>query len=246
MLTQYQLLLSCETAVPPQAEWAYRLYAALLDRAPEGFGGLVHQDAHTPVSQFLRVREGGSLLWTVNLLGETCEAALSGPLEALDRLRLDVQTELSVRERRKRRIGDADTLFSLAERGGQLHRLAFCTPTAFKSRKRYQNLPTTRLLLQSLIRKWNSCIPDRPMPETEDEALEELAADLVCRSFQLQDSTFFLKGNAIPGFTGSILFENRLTGAQGLRVDALLHFAPFSGVGIKTALGMGGVARIPR
>ena len=116
---------------------------------------------------------------------------------------------------------------------------------AFKRRKRYQNLPTTRLLLQSLIRKWNSCIPDRPMPETEDEALEELAADLVCRSFQLQDSTFFLKGNAIPGFTGSILFENRLTGAQGLRVDALLHFAPFSGVGIKTALGMGGVARIP-
>lgn len=243
MLTQFRLHLSCEAPVPPQAEWAYRLYAILLTLAPEGFGALTHRDGRTPLSQYLRPLEDGSVLWTVNLLGEACEAALSGPLERLDRLSLDRETALSVLGRRLRRIRSADELLSLAAAGERLHHLRFCTPTAFKSRKRYQNLPTARLVLQSLSRAWNACNPAHPLVEEDGDALDALASGLVTRSFRLRDRSYSLKGSVIPGFTGSILLENRLEGDPRLRTDALLLFSEFSGVGIKTALGMGGVAR---
>ena len=45
--------------------------------------------------------------------------------------------------------------------------LRFQTPTAFKSRGQYVNLPTTRLLMQSLVQKWNGSFLDCPI-EDED------------------------------------------------------------------------------
>ena len=52
---------------------------------------------------------------------------------------------------------------------------------------------------------------------------------------------YVLKGSPIPGFVGELTLENRLEGFHRELADALLCFAPFSGVGIKTTLGMGGV-----
>ena len=245
MLTQYRLLLSCESPFPPRAEWAYRLYAVLLDLAPPGFGELAHLDTRKPLRQHLRLRADGSLLWTVNLLGDVGEAALSGPLERLKCIPLDAQTTLRVRDLRLRRVRDLEDLLALAQAEPSVHRLLFCTPTAFKSQKRYQTQPTARLVLQSLIRSWNACVPAPPLLEEEGKALDELAADLLLRDPQLRDRSYFLKGSTIPGCTGSILLENRLEGDRRLRTDALLLFSEFSGVGIKTALGMGGVERRP-
>ena len=53
MLTQYKLTLRPERSCMPRSEWAYRLYAALLSEASQDFAVSVHQDAVTPVSQFL-------------------------------------------------------------------------------------------------------------------------------------------------------------------------------------------------
>lgn len=71
MLTQYRLLLSANRACRPRPEWGYRLYAALLEDAPAELGLGVHNDAVTPVSQYLTVCED-CVFWTVNLLGDRC------------------------------------------------------------------------------------------------------------------------------------------------------------------------------
>ena len=245
MLTQYRLLLSCESPLPPRAEWAYRLYSFLLQLSPQPFGERVHQDARTPVSQFLQVLDDKRLLWTFHLLGETSEAALAGLLDELECIRMDMHTELLVLDRRMRRIWDAEELLNQAKAGEPVQWLRFCTPTAFKSQKRYQKRPTTWLILQSLARKWSACFPEHPMLKHDESDLEDLARGLQIRSFQLRDRTYYLKGNPIPGFIGSIRFENRLEGEQYLRTNALLLFSEYSGIGIKTALGMGGVVPLP-
>lgn len=71
--------------------------------------------------------------------------------------------------------------------------------------------------------------------------MEAMAVGLLCRRFQLRDRTFFLKGNAIPGFVGEMTLDNRLSGFHRELAGALLTFAGYAGVGIKTSLGMGGV-----
>ena len=74
--------------------------------------------------------------------------------------------------------------------------------------------------------------------------MEALAVGLRPRSFGLHDQTYYLKGNSIPGFVGELTLENRLDGFHRELANALLYFADFAGVGIKTTLGMGGVEHI--
>lgn len=243
MISRYHMTLRAESPARPRPEWAYRLYAALLEQVPKRFSFLAHEDAVTPVSQFLSVGERGELRWTVSLLGERSEDAVSPLLERLEGLSLDRGISVAVLDRERRALPDVEALFALAEREGSFHRMDFCTPTAFRSQGRYLNLPGPRLLLQSLVRQWNGCVTDCPIQDEDGGGLDALAHGLIFRGFRLRDRSYYLKGSVLPGFIGSMELENRQEGFHRLLADALLHFATYAGVGIKTALGMGGVER---
>ena len=51
-----------------------------------------------------------------------------------------------------------------------------------------------------------------------------MAQGLECSGFQLRSQTYYLKGNSIPGFTGWMTLENRLTGFHRQLADALADF----------------------
>lgn len=120
-------------------------------------------------------------------------------------------------------------------------RLEFCTATAFKSAGESQILPTVRLILQSLILKWNGCFPQCQIEDEGGEGLEALSAGLVCREFSLRSAEYPLKGVKLPGFVGEMVLENHLKGFHRELANALLLFSGWSGIGMKTTLGMGGV-----
>ena len=241
MLTQYQLTLFPDRSCRPRPEWGYRLYAALLEEVPASFGAGAHRDGVTPVSQFLTIRDD-SLLWTVSLLGEDSESALCPVLERAERFHLQKDgVVLSVQGRQVKKIPDVDELLARGAAHSGTHRLRFCTATAFKSRGQYLNLPTGRLIVQSLIKKWNGCFPDCPIEDDGGEGMEALAAGLRCKQFQLRDRMYYLKGSSIPGFVGELTLENRLGGFHRQLAGALLLFSAYAGIGIKTTLGMGGV-----
>lgn len=241
MLTQYRLTLSPDRHCRPRPEWGYRLYAALLEDAPASFGAGVHQDGVTPVSQFLTIQYD-SLLWTVNLLGQDSECAL-GPVLARTTY-FPIQKDnvvLSVQGCSIRNVPEVESLLAQGAAHSGLHHLRFCTATAFKSKGQYLNLPTSRLIIQSLIKKWNGCFPDCPIEDDNGEGMETLAAGLRYKQFQLRDRMYYLKGSSIPGFVGDMTLENRLTGFHRQLASTLLLFSAYAGIGIKTALGMGGV-----
>lgn len=241
MLTQYCFLLGVPDGARPRPEWGYRLYAALLDMLPAEFGASVHSGETTPVSQFVTVRRDGGCLWTVNLLGEDSEKAVSPTLDAAEAFAPDNgRLRLAVIERRKRVVPDADALLRQAARSPGLHTLTFRTPAAFKSQGRYVSLPTERLIVQSLLKKWNGSVPECPIEDEDGGGMDALANGLRFRGFRLRDAAYSLKGKRIPGFAGSLTLENRLDGFHRQIADALLIFSGFAGIGIKTALGMGG------
>ena len=242
MLTQYQLTLSPGKPCFITPEWSFRFYAALLEKAPREFGDRVHEDAVTPVSQYLQVY-GDKILWMVNLLGECSEKTLCPVLDALEQITLrdsGRQIPLPVTEKKRESIADVDELFARSTGGGE-HCLRFCTPTAFKSQQKYLILPSARLILQNLIRRWNGCITECPIEDDNDEGLEAMAAGLYCGRYDLRSTSFRLKGHTIPGFTGELTLQNQLQGFHRELADALLYFSTYAGVGIKTTLGMGGV-----
>ena len=244
MITQVRLTLAPDKPCQPRPEWSYRLYAALLRQAPADFGCQVHQDAVTPVSQYLDL-EGEEPVWVVTLLGEACEQALSPVLETTEGFTLDREhLRLRVRQRSFRRIEDAEALLAQAAALRGPHRLRFVTPTAFKSQGHYVNLPTSRLILQNLLRKWNGCITECPIEDEDGQGLEALAAGLRCGAFRIASRDYPLKGHPVSGFVGELTLENHLTGFHRQLANALLLFGTYAGVGIKTTLGMGGVTRL--
>lgn len=245
LLTQYRLTLVPRTACQPRPEWGYPLYAALLEQVAPDFGEALHRDGVTPLSQYLVPTENpdGELLWSVTLLGPESQAYLGKQLETQRAIFLrKYQAELAIVEREICPVPDVETLLEQGGRCGPYHELQFRTATAFKSQGAYQILPSSRLILQNLIRKWNGCFPDCPIEDSDGQGLDTLAAGLHWKAFTLSDRRYCLKKAEIPGFIGRLTLQNRLRDAFHRRLaGTLLCFANYAGIGIKTTLGMGGV-----
>ena len=153
------------------------------------------------------------------------------------------QLKLRAERRAQEEIASLEVLFLRAAAASPLHTLSFNTPTAFKRHgvEEYQILPTQRLILQNLMKKWNACPSLSASSRTRTgRAWKAMAKGLCCRRYRLHDQLCRMKRQTFPGFVGELTLENRLTGFHQQLAGVLLIFAGYAGVGIKTALGMGG------
>ncbi len=240
MITRYRLELTLDRPAPYRAEWSYHLYAALMERTPQAFAQKMHQDGPSPLSQYLDIRDG-RILWNATLLGGEAREYL-GPLLQAERCYPLKKEKLQLRSVgwTREEVDSPEELFFRAAASTGIHALDVRTPAAFKSRGDYQILPDPRLILQNLMKKWNACFPDCPIEDADGEGLEAMAAGLFCRRYRLRDRAYRIKGRTVPGFVGEMTLENKLTGFHRQLADALLIFAGYAGIGVKTTLGMGG------
>jgi CRISPR-associated endoribonuclease Cas6 len=126
---------------------------------------------------------------------------------------------------------------------GNLPALQFWTPTAFRSGGREITLPLPELVFGSLIQAWDSFSPLRLPLQLRAVAAEHIT--IARHAIHTRHVSFPHRGETAQrvGFVGRVWFgHNRGIDPVALRfLCALLHFAPFAGVGVGTAAGMGGV-----
>ena len=103
--------------------------------------------------------------------------------------------------------------------------------------------PQEFLLLQSLVLHWNTAFPDCQL--NDPDALDAILRGLHILDYNLHTVSYPIKNTRIPGFVGSAVVEARLALPLLELWNALLSFAPYGGIGIKTTLGMGGVSVEP-
>ena len=134
-------------------------------------------------------------------------------------------------------------LLAAREKPASRTRLWFRTPCAFKQAGRYAIYPQEFLLLQSLVLHWNTAFQDCQL--SDPDALDAILRGLRIRDYSLHTVSYPIKNTRIPGFVGSAVVEARLALPLLELWNALLSFAPYGGIGIKTTLGMGGVSVEP-
>lgn len=134
-------------------------------------------------------------------------------------------------------------LLAAREEPASRTRLWFRTPCAFKQAGRYAIYPQEFLLLQSLVLHWNTAFPDCQL--NDPDALDAILRGLHILDYNLHTVSYPIKNTRIPGFVGSAVVEARLALPLLELWNALLSFAPYGGIGIKTTLGMGGVSVEP-
>lgn len=115
----------------------------------------------------------------------------------------------------------------------------FISPTAFRSSGRYVFIPDLKLIYQSLMFKYDTAVNNESM--FDEEALNDLCSKTSIVKYRLQSTSFSLEGTAIPAFIGNIRIKSCGNRTLTSFLQMLLKFGEFSGVGIKTALGMGAV-----
>lgn len=240
MITHLELELKFPENEKFRANWAYALYGELCSRMPPRLADELHEQNISPVRQHLRRGAApDQCTWVLDLFGDAAE--LAGLIREWKQIELNCwEAPLSVERCKEEKV----TMSDLLQRargwpGNAPAEMTFESPCTFKVAGEYVLFPTTDLIVQSLFSRWNALIPDCSLDDAD--ALQMLASGLRFRRYRLSSRDYRMKGQRIPGFVGTVQIAAHLPTAMLELWRLLLAFAPYSGVGVKPALGMGAV-----
>lgn len=217
---------------------SYAFYSCLLSLVSSDYAEWLHEQGETPISQCL-YRENAETLWKINLLDQSATDAFSPVLDNLRSLPLN-SGEINLKLTEKSSFAVEDLIASArAIESDRSFSFRVLSPTAFKQRGRYTVFPGTDLILQSLLNKWNTVFQSYPLDD--EEAVRMISEGLRLADYDLRTTRFSMKDNRIPGFIGTMRIEARLSAPLMEIWKTLIEFSQYSGIGIKTALGMGGI-----
>lgn len=220
-------------------------HGALMERIPSELAGRLHGEGIRPYSQCIyhdSKREKD--IWRIGCLNEDVYSDLGEYLREGTAFELHQQNctatiskgrllqELTYEEL-------ADKIF-LDEQKIAGAGIQYITTTGFKRGGYYVIMPEPFLLIQSLLAKWNKFTSYSKMEE--EHLAENLAAHCYLTRYRLQSQVFSVEHRNIQGFGGYQRYGFHGSDMVGRLLGVLFSFAPFAGIGIKTALGMGGVS----
>ena len=227
------------------ASWGSLFHGALMELFPPEMASELHHSTLKPWSQYLSVSRDGKIRWVLNTLSdemtESVEKYLIGILpcnwilkQKGFAIRLDVPERIEKISYREL----ADQTFSRKETARRTH-LIFQVPTTFKTAGDYVLFPSMDLIFNSLAQKWDAFSSEISISDMD--VRQHLGSHIQIRKYQLRSAPFSVDGAWITGFEGRLELSFRGPEALCRVADLLLHFGKYSGVGIKTALGMGGI-----
>lgn len=223
------------------------LQSVLLENADVAYAARLHETGFNPYSQYCCKDADGGIVWRVSALNDEASLRLIDPARRIEGFKLrNLDVEFSV----SKHVCETESLSCLLEKleGGEdsSFRVQFVTPTAFRSNNRYVIMPDVRLIFQNLLMRYNQVYAGDG--EVDAETVSYIAEHACITSYNLRSHYFPRTMGArdkIPAFVGTVTI--RVSGPQSLRglASMLLSFGEAAGMGIKTAMGMGGMRLLP-
>ena len=235
--------------LPPQMDGsihpdlAYALYGALCAQMSPALVTVLHQQSITPLRQSVQPgAEPGLVTWSLDLFGDAEQ--LTTLLEGLHVIQLErFRAPLEVCACT---LAPQLTMNDFLEMGAALPlvhgrvQMGFVTPCSFKQGGRYTLFPSAELIAQSLFLRWHALMSD--CGAGDEDALRMLCDGVRLEGYRLSSQPYtFKRGLHIPAFVGEVELGTHMAAPMLELWKVLLAFAPYSGVGIKPALGMGAV-----
>lgn len=216
----------------------------LMEHVNETYAEQLHLPGPKPYTVQVK-KEGKHVCFIVNLLTDHAntiigELLLQPGLKEIC-LASSQQKTFNIVEKKMSEQTQADlTALFYQEEVANTFTLHFDTPTSFKSHGEYVFFPDLSLILQSLIKKYNFVFEGNE--KVEIDLLEQLCKTTKIVSYRISSSYYPIHHTFIPGFRGEIRIRSK--GNQTLKnyLHMLLVFSAYSGVGIKTSMGMGAMS----
>lgn len=242
MIKHYKFKLSHDGTQKINSNVAYPLYSELLKYVSADFADAMHEQSFTPLSQYVELLNDTEILWHISLFGEEAVNEFSPRLDSLSDIRLETkEILLHTEDKIEESVITFDEIISEAMKIDDMvwKSIKLVSPTTFKSAGQYVLFPSSDLIIKSLVSKWNYACEDYAL--NDEDMLDMLLSGVKISGYRLSSTSFRMKGQNIPSFTGNIKLNARLSAPIMQIYKSLLTFGEYSGIGIKTALGMGGL-----
>lgn len=214
----------------------------LMEKIDTEYAEFLHTNGVHAYSQYV-TKEEDTLKWSICTLNADAKDNIINKLLSLNikEITLTHRNEtFEVISYKVKEIGDekliSDYYFGNCSR---YLTIEFITPTAFKSNGKYVIYPDFRLIFQSLMNKFDAFSTNT---ETySEEALEAIVNYVSLSRYKLRSVSYDMEGVKIQSFIGSVTIK--ISGPQQMvnLLWMLAKFGEYSGVGIKTGVGMGAI-----
>lgn len=194
---------------------------------------------YSPLKQRLMLLEGKAeweiVVFNEDLGSEVVTILLSQPCIYLEYHKCEVKFL-----EKKVKLLNVSELISTTLNSNDTHRnfcLKLLTPTSFKSEDRYDIIPDVARIFRSIMLMFDDF--DKTHNLFDVETLKFVKQNVHIVDYRIRSTRFHLEGVKIPAFVGEI--HLRVNGPPQLVrfVKLLIIYGTFSGIGIKTSLGMG-------
>lgn len=224
---------------------ATMLHGVMMALLDTDYADKLHANNMHPFSQFVTFQKD-KILWHIQMLSDETEQEF---LKAFSNSELNSfylkhrQETLDIVGKRFESVSEENLLNQYYfGRCAPVLKLRFCTPTSFKQDGHYVMYPTVRLIFQSLMLRHDAGSEKNTI--YSKELLDDFEKHAVITGYRLKSSYFYTDHVKIPGFLGEVTIH--ILGPQQMINLAwfLAVYGTYSGVGIKTGLGMGGMMLI--
>lgn len=227
------------------ASWGSLFHGAMMERMTSNLADELHRSSLKPWAQYIEIARDGNVSWHISTLTDEMTTLfetifLAKPPEEIFLKQKGFSVVLGkpeiLSQEGYKELSDLAFSCDKVRREATIH---FHTPTTFKSNGSYVLFPSTDLIFNSLAQKWDAFSPDISL--SDPDVRKHLGSHVSISRYHLHSAPFSVDGSWVTGFEGRIII--RIHGPEALvRVaNLLLSFSKYSGIGIKTALGMGGM-----
>lgn len=219
------------------------LQGVIMEHIEEEYAEILHQSNLKPYSQCV-VKQDDKRIWYIRTLTQEAYKKMIIPLSQLNEFEIkNGQIHANIVRRNFESRAENELLKEFYEiPANRFLNLTFQTPTAFKSNGKYVFYPDIRMIYQSLMMKYTASSEEMDM--IDEDTLEQLTQNSEIVRYHLRSMSFPLEGVNIPGFVGSIRLKIKGTDTMARYARMLMKYGQYSGVGIKTAMGMGAIRLI--
>lgn len=245
MLSKVKLKLSIDEDEKISYQKAVVFHGVLMEQINTEYADFLHESSLHPYSQNI-INNNNECYWVINTLNKEAYGNIIVPLLEVEKCTVTHnQMEFSVIGREVNSISKSEfTRKYYFEDSDRYINVLFETPTAFKKDGRYVNYPDINMMYKNLMNKFDSASEDETL--CNDELLEELVKSTQIVKYNLRSASYSIEKYKIPAFIGRITLK--INGAQSLVnfANMLFRFGEYSGIGIKTAMGMGSIKVLER
>lgn len=241
MITSLKITFEKNDALKPNSSLASVFHGVLMETIEPDFADSLHLSQIHPFSQYITGKDD-HVIWNINALDTESSEKIIDVLNQRNFVKAELRSKdiiLNVISKEFNRISYDDLLkeYYLDGKSVRYITVRFITPTAFKSNGKYVIFPTSKLILNSLAKRYDLNSKSTSISDTYLSEYIEEHTEIV--EYDLKSVKFSIEGITIPSFIGSV--KIKLSGSREFvcLMNMLMRYGEFCGTGIKTSLGMG-------